>query len=145
MTSFQSCGSFYYLNDSVYKIDNGINKLTEISFNILECKLFAPGKLYEFRLSNFFLNLSSEKTTLLIFASQIGSKAGGVLFSFVNTTLKKELNIVALSSSDITTLFSFFRSGIELGYLSLLFPYAKKVFRFLFTSLDKECSQALFA
>ena len=42
IVSFQSCGSFRYLYDSVYKIDKGTEKLTESSFNILRCKLSTP-------------------------------------------------------------------------------------------------------
>ena len=139
ITSFQSCGSFCCLNDSVYKIDKGNDKLTERSFKILGSKLSAPGDLQGFRLNNFFLTLSSEKTTSLIFASQTGSKSGGVFFSFVNTLLKKELNKVDLPSSDVIILLPSLRSGIELPYLSLLFAYAKKASGLFFTSLDKEC------
>ena len=42
IVSFQSCGDFCCLNDAVCKNDNGTDKLTESSFNILGCKLSAP-------------------------------------------------------------------------------------------------------
>ena len=45
IVSSQSCSSFCCLNDSVRKIDNGNDELTESSFNILRCKLPAPGDL----------------------------------------------------------------------------------------------------
>ena len=72
--------------------------------------------------------MPSEKTTLLIFASQTDPKADSVLFSFENAFLKEELDIVALPLSDVITLFPSLRSGIELASLSLLFAYPKKSF-----------------
>ena len=94
---FQSCSSFC-LNDTVYKIRNGTDNLTESSFNILEGKLCAVGVCLQIK--KFLFNFAFRKNNLVIFVSQTGSKSGSAFFSFVNTLLKKELNMVALTSSD---------------------------------------------